>query len=207
MDQFEFVDSLQTIHWNRDRERKSDSPTTDTEKTQMRAVLGSLSWLCNQTEFLFSSDVGFLIPSIPQNTISDIFTLNKLVDEVKRQPSKLRIHGLKFRENIDLVAWADAAWANRPDFINSTGGIVIGGVPQGLKHGDVTSVSLLNWRSYKIHRVSRSPACAETHAVVDAEDELFHLRYVVRISKPSFYTCGSEFFSNLGTDAWGPSDR
>eukprot|EP00435_Cladocopium_sp_Y103_P060542 s1303_g22.t1 len=40
------------------------------------------------------------------------------------------------------------------------------------------AVSLVAWRSGKIQRKCRSPACAEVHAVVNAEDDLFHIRYL-----------------------------
>lgn len=79
---------------------------------------------------------------------------------------------------IHMVAWGDAAWANRPDQVGSTEGIVIGLSTQALVDGKLAPASVFAWRSSKIDRTSRSPACAETHAVVDAEDELYHLRYL-----------------------------
>eukprot|EP00435_Cladocopium_sp_Y103_P052568 s378_g16.t1 len=178
LEQSEFVADLKPIFLSRDRERMRGSSTTESEKTQIRAVLGSLSWLCGQTDFVHSSDVGFLISTVPHSTVQDIVKVNQLVQEIKREPVKLTIHGVTKGAPLDLVAWADAAWANRPDNSSSTGGIVIAAAPPGLKKGDLVPVSLLSWRSYKIDRSSRSPACAETHAVVDGEDELFHVRYL-----------------------------
>ena len=178
LDQSEFVNDLKTIYINRDRSRKRDAPTTDSEKTQLRAVLGSLSWLCGQTDFTHSVDVGFLISSIPNSTIDEIYKANQLVQEVQRNPPKLILHGMEKGEPLDMVAWADAAWANRPDGSSSTGGLVFAAAPQSLRQGHLANISLLSWRSYKIDRASRSPACAETHAVVDGEDELFHIRYL-----------------------------
>ena len=69
LSQQEFVDNLKPIYLSRDRERMRNSPTTDQEKTQLRAVLGSLSWLCGQTDFVHSADVGFLISTVPQSTV------------------------------------------------------------------------------------------------------------------------------------------
>ena len=88
------------------------------------------------------------------------------------------IHPLKKGEKVDLVTWGDAAWANRPDHVNSTEGLICGLAPQSLRRGELSKVTLLSWKSGKIHRKCRSPACAEVHAVVDAEDDLYHLRYL-----------------------------
>ena len=176
--QKEFVQQLKPIYLSRDRERMRTDATADQEKTQLRAVLGSLSWLCGQTDFAHSSDVGFLISTVPNSTIQDVIQVNQLIQEIKRDPVVLTIHGMEKDTPLDLVAWADAAWANRPDNTSSTGGLVLGAAPKELRDGALCPVNLLSWRSYKIDRASRSPACAETHAVVDGEDELFHVRYL-----------------------------
>ena len=144
----------------------------------MRAVLGSLSWLCGQVDFLHAADVGFLISTVPRSTIADLVKVNQLVENVKLQPMKLKIHSMKKKEPVDLIAWGDAAWANRPDNASSTEGIVLGLATRKLRDGELAPVTLLGWHSAKIDRVCRSPACAETHAIVDAEDELFHSRYL-----------------------------
>lgn len=219
LDQDDFIDELHPIQLSHDRVRKHDDPTNDREKTQLRAVLGSLSWLCGQTDFQHSSDVGFLISQIPQSKVSDIIKVNHLVDDVKRNKCPLKIHGIPQGAPIDLVSWADAAWANRPDHTNSTGGIIIGAATRDLREGKLTAVTLLSWRSYKIDRVSRSPACAETHAVVDGEDELFHVRYlwselhhpplqlremnsddIVRLSPGIHLTDSKNFYDKLNKD-------
>lgn len=178
LDQDEFCSTISKIHIQRDRERQRDAATTDHEKSQMRAVLGSLSWLCGQVDFLHAADVGFLISTVPRSTIADLVKVNQLVENVKLQPMKLKIHSMKKKEPVDLIAWGDAAWANRPDNTSSTEGIVLGLATRKLRDGELAPVTLLGWHSAKIDRVCRSPACAETHAIVDAEDELFHLRYL-----------------------------
>ena len=178
LDQDDFVKNISKIHLSRDRERQRDAATTDGEKTQMRAVLGSLSWVCGQVDFLHSVDVGFLISTVPHSTIQDVVKLNLLVEDVQHQHVRIKIHAMKKLEPVDLVAWGDAGWANRPDNTSSTEGIIIGIAPRTLRDGKMSPVTLLSWHSNKIDRTCRSPACAETHAVVDAEDELYHLRHM-----------------------------
>ena len=57
------------------------------------------------------------------------------MQEVKRDPIKLTLHGFDKGTPLDMVAWADAAWANCPDNTSSTGGIVIGAAPRQLRDG------------------------------------------------------------------------
>ena len=178
LSQQDFIEGLTPIKLSRDRVRQREQSTTDREKSQMRAVLGSLSWVCGQTNVLHSVDVNYLVSTIPLSTIQDVVKLNNIVEEVKRTAPQLKIHALQKGEPVDLVAWGDAAWANRPDNIASTEGIVLGMAPKALRQGSLTNVSLLSWKSGKIERKCRSPACAEVHAVVNAEDELYHMRYL-----------------------------
>jgi hypothetical protein len=178
LSQHDFLEQLHPININRERFRQRDHETTDTEKSQMRAVLGSLSWICGQTDILHSVDVNFLVSTIPKSTVADIVKLNQLVSDVKRHRAEIFIHPLKKGEKVDLVTWGDAAWANRPDHVNSTEGLICGLAPQSLRRGELSKVTLLYWKSGKIHRKCRSPACAEVHAVVGAEDDLYHLRYL-----------------------------
>ena len=178
LSQKDFIEGLTMIKISKDRLKERQVQTTDKEKSQMRAVLGSLSWVCGQTDVVHSSDVNYLVSTIPRSTVQDLVKLNNLVADVQRTAPDIRIHPLQKGETVDLIAWGDAAWANRPDQINSTEGIVIGLAPRTLREGSLSKVTLLSWRSGKIGRKCRSPACAEIHAVVNAEDELYHMRYL-----------------------------
>ena len=51
LDQKEFVGDIQEIHLSRDRARQNDAVTSEHERHQLRAVLGSLSWYTGQTGF------------------------------------------------------------------------------------------------------------------------------------------------------------
>ena len=83
MDQKKSIDELEEIRIGRDRSRQGAAPTTDSEKRDLRAVLGSLSWICGQTQFMYSVDVNFLITTIPVSTVSDLLKANQVVRAVK----------------------------------------------------------------------------------------------------------------------------
>ena len=113
------------------------SSTTESEKTQLRAVLGSFSWRSGQTDYVHSSDVGLLISTVLQSTVQNIVKANQLIQEIKRAPAKLTIYGVEKGSPLDLVAGADAAWTKRPDNSSSPWGIVIAAALPNLKKGEL----------------------------------------------------------------------
>ena len=173
-----FVSDIQEIRISRDRSRHPSQETSDYEKHQLRAELGSLSWFTGQTGFAFSLDVGILLSSITSSTVDIILKTSKLVRDVRSNPGQLQIHSFAGASRLESVCWADAAWANRPDQKSSTEGIVIGFSSPDLIGGKMAPVSLMFWRFGKIDRTCRSPACAEPKGVANGEDDLYHIRYL-----------------------------
>lgn len=177
MDQTKFIDEVQEIHISKDRSRSEELPTNDEEKRALRGTLGSLAWLCGQTCFLYAVDVNFLITCIPVSTVAEINRANKLVRDVKKwKHLKYKVHNFQDAQDLVLAAWTDAAWANRPNGSDSTEGIFIGMSDHRLREGLETNISPIYWRSGKIERTCRSPACAETTASLNGEDDLSYLR-------------------------------
>ena len=177
--QSHFIGELEEIKLSRDRSRQEGEATTESEKSQLRGVLGSLSWIVGQTCFLYSVDVNFMITKIPTSTIEDILQTNKIVRDVKKlQNQKYLVHAFPEADSLEMIAWTDAAWANRPNNVDSTEGIFIGLTDQKLRQGLQSRVTPIHWRSGKIERVCRSPATAETMASLDGEDDLTYLRFL-----------------------------
>ena len=126
---------------------------------------------------MYSVDVGFLISKIPESTVAEINQTNALIRQVKKWKNlEYRIHSFRPNSKLHMLCWTDAAWANRPNGKDSTEGIFVGMADERLIQGYEADVSALHWRSSKIERTCRSPACAETHASLDGEDDLLYLR-------------------------------
>ncbi|CAE7857438.1 unnamed protein product [Symbiodinium sp. KB8] len=122
--------------------------------------------------------VSLLMSKIHTGVVNDILETNKLLRKAKLgQHQKMRIHG-QGHELPLLAAWVDAADGHRPDG-GSTKGIVIGWAPRRLLDGALVRISPLFWQSAKIQRTCRSSGAAETHAAVDADDELYAVRFQV----------------------------
>eukprot|EP00435_Cladocopium_sp_Y103_P059364 s526_g21.t1 len=138
LSQPDYLDKISEINVSSSRRKDRKSPTTEHEKTQLRAVLGALSWHSQQVSPHTSAEVGLMLSEVCNSTVETIFQVNKMLYNARcRKDHKLIIHSFPPETKLGLFVWADA----------------------------------------RIDRVARSPGAAETIAVVNGEDYLFHARY------------------------------
>ena len=177
LSQKHYLDNVSEIQISRDRRRQKHDPTTDEEKSKLRALLGALSWHVGQVGYKHSAHVSLALSEIPGSTVEQIDQANKLL-YVLRQEAKvpMKIHAFSPDTKLCLTAWCDASSQNRTDG-SSTEGIFIGATPCDIIDDQVVKVSPIFWRSGKIDRICRSPGSAEARAAINAEDNLFLLRY------------------------------
>ena len=168
---------LEEIAINASRRKDKKSPTTEKEKTSLRAVLGGLSWHAQQTAPHISAEVGLLLSEVGVSTVDTLLRANLLVQHTKaRKNHKMLIHRFAATEELCAYAWVDAANQNRPDG-GSTQGLLIGLGPRSLQDGDLGKITPVVWSSTKIDRQCLSPGSAETQAAVNGEDALFYVRF------------------------------
>lgn len=147
------------------------------EKTQLRAILGALSWHSQQVSPHTSAEVGLMLSEVCNSTVETIFQVNKMLYNARcRKDHKLVIHAFTPETKLGMFVWADAAAQNRRDG-GSTQGIFVGLAPLTLLDGCVEKISPIAWHAGRIGRIARSPGAAETIAVVNGEDYLYHARY------------------------------
>ena len=73
--------------------------------------------------------------------------------------------------DLGFLSLSDAAWATRPDG-SLQGGYVILLVPKKAFNDQEIEYSMLDWRSFKLPRVSRSSLNAEAQSAADTADAL-----------------------------------
>ena len=172
-----YMDGVSEINLNASRRKEAKSPTTEREKTALRATLGAISWHAQQVAPHFSAEVGLLLSEVSESTVETIQRTNNLLGRAKaRKDHKIYVHAFSPQTQLGLFAWADAAGQNRRDG-SSTQGIFIGAAPITLLDGCIEHVTPIAWHAGKIDRVTRSPGAAEARAVVNGEDLLFHARF------------------------------
>ena len=118
-----------------------NSPTCDREKTQLRALLGALSWHAQQVAPHVSAEVSLLLSEVTQSTVSTIVRANQLAYCTKAQKEhQMLIHAFSPNEPLCMFAWVDAGSQNRKDG-GSTQGIFVGLGPQSMLQGDLGRVT------------------------------------------------------------------
>ena len=167
---------MQYINIRASRRRGKHAATDSFEKTQLRALLGGISWHAQQVAPHFAADVSLMLSEINSSTVETLLRANQLLDQVKNmRKNYLVIHKIPLSE-LMLVAWADAASINRQDG-GSTQGIFIGATSKEILEGRCSPVSAIAWHSSKIGRVCTSPGSSEAIAATNAEDVLFFSRF------------------------------
>ncbi|CAE7500597.1 RE1, partial [Symbiodinium sp. CCMP2456] len=172
-----YLDNIHEIGINATRRKNREDPTSERERTQLRALLGGLSWHAQQVAPYLAAEVGLLLTEVTRSTVDTMVRTNMLLAHAKQKQSyRMKIHSFTPETQIMFVAWVDAANGNR---INggSTQGIFVGATPTNIMQGDVCDVSPVLWHSQKIDRACRSPGAAESQAAVNGEDDLFSTRF------------------------------
>ena len=182
LSQRHYLDGVPEIPVNSSRRKNPSESTTSWEKSQLRALLGAMSWYAQQVGPHVSADVGLLLSEVNSSTVSTLIRANTLLSNTKaRKAHHMIIHHFPDSTSLGLYAWVDASSQNRVCG-GSTEGLFIGMAPLSLLQGEVCAVSPMLWHSHKIDRVCRSPGAAETQAAVtqaavNGEDHLYYLRY------------------------------
>ena len=174
LDQTEFCKDIMQI-----KAESNNKELSQGELHQARAVLGAVQWRVYQTGPQHAAKLGYFQSLLTKGDKSMLEGINKMVREVHAQKELgLHVYQLNAEKDSDLVlvAWSDAALANRPD-LGSTGGYIIGFVHRSMVEGAVSGqVNVMSWGSHKLKRVCRSSLAAEAQALSEAEQELMFLR-------------------------------
>ncbi|CAK0904722.1 unnamed protein product, partial [Prorocentrum cordatum] len=173
MDQGEYSKTIEKASLTTERKRNKDAETADTEKGQLRAILGAVGWRSEQSGPMHPADASLLLSTIPSAEVQTINETNRLVDRA-RQCADLPvvIHSHSQAQVLVPIERSDSSESNRPDG-RSTKGLIAGVAPLKILKGDVNDVGLVSWKSGKIDRGCRSSVACETRSPVDAEGELF----------------------------------
>ena len=176
MSQPRYLEGLHEIPLSATRRKQVGQETCDREKTQLRALLGGLSWFSQQTGPHIGAEVSMLLSEVSKSTVATIVQVNQLLHHAKqRKDHKLVVHRCS-DDDMQFYAWVDAASQNRKDG-GSTQGIFVGAASRELLQGAAGTVSPIAWHSTRIDRVCRSPGSSETQAAVNGEDVLYYIRY------------------------------
>ena len=110
-------------------------------------------------------------------TLADLREANKTLrfaksnKDVSMKFPNLKKEGVTSWKETGMMALSDAAWATRPDG-TSQGGYLVTLAPRSAFKDQIFPYAILDWKSHKLTRVSRSSLNAETQAAASAADAL-----------------------------------
>ena len=172
-----YLDGLHEICVSSSRRKEKEAPITERERSQLRTLLGGLSWHAQQVAPHVSAEVGLLLSETSKGTVNTVLRANLLLHHTKaRGEHKMKVHAFEPQLPLALYAWVDASDGSRHDG-GSTQGIFVGLGPEALFQGDMGAVTAISWHSTKIDRICRSPGAAEVQAAINGEDQLYYARY------------------------------
>jgi hypothetical protein len=157
-----------------EKSRNAKDPITIHERKSLKGLLGSLAWPSNQTSPHLQCSVSLLQGQSGEGaTVEVLQDVNKLLKfakanddvgiTVKKIASKL--------EDFIFVVLTDAAWAVRHDG-TSQGGYLIVLTNRKVLNDQSSEYIVLDWRSCKLPRVSRSSLSCEAQAATMGVDAL-----------------------------------
>ena len=151
-----------------------DLPVTESERTQLRGLLGALQWPATQTSPHLQAGVSLLCGDVTKATTKTLESANKLLRFAKSNADVgLEFRHLADKENVTFVAYSDASFACRSD-LSSQGGYMVAMVSREVAEGQAGHYVVVDWRSWKLQRVARSTLCAESQAASEAADALLY---------------------------------
>ena len=167
----EYLGKQKPISFPKDRHQQ-DVPVTETERTALRAVLGGLQWPSTQTAPWLQAAVSLMAGSVTKATTQTLLDANKILRYAKENADVgLEYRCLGEKDNMTFIAFSDASFACRPE-LSSQCGYLLAMVDKTVAEGAEGHYNVLDWRSWKLARISRSTLAAESQAASEAADSL-----------------------------------
>ena len=165
--QTDFIDEMSTGKLSRGR-LQGEAVLSTAEWKDYRSCAGSLQWLSGQTR----PDVGATVSLSNRGSETgpaELKMLYECIDMTKvTKDLGLTYQPIPFDKATFIVGYADSSWANAPGFKSQMGCLVLLTTPDCLVA--TTPASILDWRSGRSPRVTRSTLASEANAMDDCVD-------------------------------------
>ena len=164
MSQAKFCEKIRPLHLSRSRSQDRSAKLDAREVSCLRAINGSLNWLCTQSRPDLSTQVSFSQQSFPEPTVQDAVAANNAVRRAKQHADL----GIVFRsiplDKIAIMCHSDAAYANTKQGATQ-GGYVISFTHRDIQEGQTCCWTPAYWKSHRLPRVVNSTLSAEAQSM------------------------------------------
>jgi hypothetical protein len=172
LNQNEYIENLEGV---KVPDERNAVLANESEKKEIRRVVGELLWVSLMTRPDLSFEVNSLSSNISQATIKDLKDAGRLIDKAKMHPVSLNFTKLGNKDELKIRIFTDASFCNQNNKLRSTEGRVI-----LLESNDSKKSNLFSWKTKKISRICRSVKGAETRALENGLDEAVHYARMIK---------------------------
>ena len=173
--QSEYIHRIVAIDVGKPRRETPDSALTESKKSKLRALVGSLQYAVTHTRPDLAAKLGEVQANMAHPKVSTMLLCNKVLREAQEN-SQVQIC---FRsipvEKVTHVSFGDASFASAKQ-LSSFQGSLICATTEELNANKEAPISPLSWSSKKISRVVRSTLSAEAYSMSRSADRLGWLR-------------------------------
>ena len=225
VDQEDAIWSLDYVVLDKKRRAQPNARLTEPEKTQFRALIGSLGWIALQTRPDVLVNVSIASQQLGSPSVRDMVDLNKVVRVLKETPAEKwnLIKPSCELKDLAVFAMSDSSFANTNGLKSQTG-YVIGLCTSEITTGVPTAILVLETYSGSIKRVCRSTLAAETNGFLTAAEAADYVRsLLLELQHPGcrmadldrhfvkgklhLFTDAKSLESTLNKDAGQPNDK
>eukprot|EP00971_Amphidinium_carterae_P350893 6491795-Amphidinium_carterae.1 len=164
------VEKARPIEICRERRQQPNEELTETERTQYRGLIGSLTWASRMAMPQLAGEVSIMASRNNQATVLDALTVNAMLTKHIKTATPLVVRPIPLSEMAMLV-FVDASLAN-VDSHRSQAGHLVCACEQKVLRGEVGKVSIITYTSHTLHRVVGSTLMAETCALTESLSEV-----------------------------------
>jgi len=224
--QADAIESLEYIVLEKHRRTSPNSKLSEEEKSQFRALIGSLGWIARQSRPDVLVNVSMASQKMGSPAIRDILELNKVVKVLKESVDfRWSFRSPKDYQLKDAIVFcmADSSFANGENHKSQCGYLVGISWPH-ITSGGETPILILEAYSGSIKRVCRSTLAAEANGflqgteaadfvrsllleMLNPEKKIHELEASYIKHKMIAFTDAKSLESTLNKDAGAPSDK
>ena len=158
---------------------------TPVQLSDFRSGVGSLQWVASMTRPDIAADTSLLQKSPSELTVADLSEVHRVLRYLKATPSAGITMNRVLPDDLILVPYSDASWANAPNQRSQAGMLVLATSRRCLEEQTVASV--LEWKSHRLRRVCRSTLAAEACSLDAAVDHCAFFAFILcEIFDPEF---------------------
>ena len=174
IDQRDYIEKISPIQIPKTRRAELQDPVTESERQEIRQLVGSLQYSAVNTRPDLAAKIGEIQSKVTRARVEDMLTLNRVLHEAKTHPVCLHIVPLPLN-TLTFCAFSDASFATCRE-LSSRQGQIIFATDRRILDNQPSVVCPMAWSSRKIARVVRSTLSAEAVALSSCLDRLSWIR-------------------------------